>query len=452
MTTTYKYDVVLSFAGEDRRQAEALARAMQDLRLSVFYDKDEQADLLGKDFYQYSQTLYRDAARYCVILISRHYVAKKWPLHELRQAQARAFRADEEYIIPVRLDDTELPGLNDTVIYQDLRRTDVASVARLLHTKLAKAASAVGAPPGAGKIRRPWWRRSPRLAILAILLLLATMSLGVTFYWNSVSGSATGVDAGNRAVSDEPTSQPAPEPPGPKKQDTTNPVVRKGPEPGTQPPESREPPLPPFRNTDIVANVFAGRLDAVTYDERYAKNYLAHMAGEIRKRCPALFSHDDIDRLNADADGKTIDLSTSEKDRTVGFYRLMVLKKTDEAGVASSMAGDAKALDDDAKTDAGALVTRYGCDSPALATFARHLRAYLNTPRLSAGELVAACESAAAARRMSDRMCICLVAVLSDIPLSRTNRHALGTDFWAASQPLMAADASHYIPCTSSGS
>lgn len=133
-----EYDVALTFAGEDRNQAENLARKLDAVGVSVFYDVFQQADLWGKDLYQHLQVVYRDKARFCVILISKHYPAKAWTRHELKQAQARAFREENEYILPLRLDDTEIPGLNETVGYLDLRKESMDTVVDLLRTKLNK--------------------------------------------------------------------------------------------------------------------------------------------------------------------------------------------------------------------------------------------------------------------------------------------------------------------------
>ncbi len=50
---TSTYDVALSFAGEDRKLAEALAKALQKNGIKVFYDEFEKSKLWGKDPYKY---------------------------------------------------------------------------------------------------------------------------------------------------------------------------------------------------------------------------------------------------------------------------------------------------------------------------------------------------------------------------------------------------------------
>ncbi len=135
-TQKFKYDVAVSFAGEDRAMVEEFVNILAANQVSVFYDSWERAKLWGKDLYQYLDMIYRQAAQYCIIFVSRHYVEKAWTKHELKSAQARAFQQNSEYILPIKLDDTELPGLPKTVSYLDARQTKIEEVARLLLEKL----------------------------------------------------------------------------------------------------------------------------------------------------------------------------------------------------------------------------------------------------------------------------------------------------------------------------
>jgi hypothetical protein len=109
MASIEDFDVALSFAGEDRDYAEALADALRQYGVKVFYDKYEQAILWGKDLYTYLSDLYQNRARYCVMLLSQHYAAKLWTNHERQSAQARAFREHKEYIRGYL--DLSFPGL-----------------------------------------------------------------------------------------------------------------------------------------------------------------------------------------------------------------------------------------------------------------------------------------------------------------------------------------------------
>jgi CheY-like chemotaxis protein len=131
------YDVALSFAGEDREIVEKLAKSLQEEKIKVFYDDYEKAHLWGKNLYEHLQSVYRDKACFCIIFLSEAYARKLWTKHELEQAQARAFRERREYILPVRLDDTKIPQINETVGYIDLRHTPVEELKELILSKLS---------------------------------------------------------------------------------------------------------------------------------------------------------------------------------------------------------------------------------------------------------------------------------------------------------------------------
>ena len=135
--TEKQYDVALSFAGEDRHHAKQLAELLEAGGYSVFYDEFEQAQLWGKDLYVHFSSVYKDQARYCVIFLSKHYAQKLWANHELQSAQARAFEESQEYILPIRLDDTEIRGILPTVGYLDLDSMAIDEIYQALVKKLS---------------------------------------------------------------------------------------------------------------------------------------------------------------------------------------------------------------------------------------------------------------------------------------------------------------------------
>src|SRR5260370_30245993 len=115
------YEVVLSFAGEDRKYVEEVAKRLSANDVSLFYDDYEEASLWGKDLNEHLHRVYSGSARYCVMFISKQYAEKVWPTHERRSAFEKAIEAKEEYILPARFDDTQIPGLRNTIKYIDLR-------------------------------------------------------------------------------------------------------------------------------------------------------------------------------------------------------------------------------------------------------------------------------------------------------------------------------------------
>ncbi len=134
----FSYDVVLSYAGEDREYAEALFNALSHHGVRVFYDKSDQATLWGKNLYTHLSELYQNEARYCVMFLSKNYAAKLWTNHEREAAQARAFKENKEYILPIRLDDTHIPGISSTTGYLNWPPATAETVAGMLLTKLSE--------------------------------------------------------------------------------------------------------------------------------------------------------------------------------------------------------------------------------------------------------------------------------------------------------------------------
>ena len=132
----YDYDVVLSFAGEDRKYIEKVANQLLYKSVKVFYDNFETVDNWGKDLYTHFDEIYRKKAKYCVIFISKNYANKVWTNHERRSAQARFFKEQEEYILPVRFDETEIPGIIPTIGYINGNKVSEEELAEMIVKKI----------------------------------------------------------------------------------------------------------------------------------------------------------------------------------------------------------------------------------------------------------------------------------------------------------------------------
>lgn len=133
---SFEYDVCLSFAGGDREYVRLVATALRKAGVRVFYDEYEEVGLWGKDLYVHLDDVYKNAARFCVLFVSKHFADKLWTNHERRSAQERALKENTEYILPARFDDTPIPGLRDTVGYIDLRGRNPDKLAELIRDKI----------------------------------------------------------------------------------------------------------------------------------------------------------------------------------------------------------------------------------------------------------------------------------------------------------------------------
>ncbi|MCB0535211.1 MAG: TIR domain-containing protein, partial [Saprospiraceae bacterium] len=133
------YDVAFSFAGENRAYVEATTSELINMGVRVFYDNHEKTGLWGKDLFQHLDKIYRYYAKFCVVFISKSYSEKGWTNHELKSAQAREFDGIQEYILPVRFDNTELPGLRPTIAYQNANKLTPKELAYLIKMKVKNA-------------------------------------------------------------------------------------------------------------------------------------------------------------------------------------------------------------------------------------------------------------------------------------------------------------------------
>jgi TIR domain len=132
---TERYDIALSFAGENRAYVEEVATGLKAAGVSVFYDGFEKAKLWGKNLIDHLAEIYSNS-RYVVMFVSKEYVAKAWTMLERKHAQDRALFAQEEYILPAKFDDTPVPGMTTTVAFQDLRTMPPGELVELILAKL----------------------------------------------------------------------------------------------------------------------------------------------------------------------------------------------------------------------------------------------------------------------------------------------------------------------------
>src|SRR6185437_133880 len=126
------YQVALSFSGEDRAFVRRIVERIKQLGVSVFYDQDEQANLWGQNLQEFFVDLFLHKAQFCLMIISESYKEKIWPNLERQAAFARAMKQQSIYLLPVRLDDTELPGLLPTISYIDGRVHTPEEIASLV--------------------------------------------------------------------------------------------------------------------------------------------------------------------------------------------------------------------------------------------------------------------------------------------------------------------------------
>ncbi|MBY0010813.1 TIR domain-containing protein [Paenibacillus typhae] len=131
----YKYDIALSFAGEDRSYVEIIAGELRASGINLFYDEFEQISLWGKDLSIYLDKLFRNEAAFCVMFISVAYMNKSWCVLERDSAMNRQ-RKGGEYILPIILDQTTIPSITDRYGYLEAKHYSPVQLAEMIIKKL----------------------------------------------------------------------------------------------------------------------------------------------------------------------------------------------------------------------------------------------------------------------------------------------------------------------------
>ena len=130
-----EFDVALSFAGEQRPYVEQVATIIGNTGLSIFYDAFQESHLWGKDLSIYLHDVYSKKSKFCIMFISKEYVEKFWPSHEREAALQKQVEVKGGYILPVRFDDTEIPGLPSSISYLDARDKSPKEIADIFLEK-----------------------------------------------------------------------------------------------------------------------------------------------------------------------------------------------------------------------------------------------------------------------------------------------------------------------------
>lgn len=133
------FEVAISFAGAQRSLAEDLAQRLRSAGVVVFYDRFYDTFLWGTNLHSHFDDIYRRRSRYCVMFISQAYLDSVWTTHERAAAMARSLEErGEGYILPIRVENVEVPGLPPTIGYLPLDQYPIERIAEMLLEKLGR--------------------------------------------------------------------------------------------------------------------------------------------------------------------------------------------------------------------------------------------------------------------------------------------------------------------------
>jgi len=135
-----RFDVAFSLAHEQHKYVDVVFEEVKNIapNLNVFYYRDEgqEVKLWGRNMVEYLQTVYRNQSDHVIIFVSLDYLKKRWAQEEWRSVQEAILDREEEYLLPARFDDTELPGLHKTIAYVDLRKKTAKTFAKMIVKKI----------------------------------------------------------------------------------------------------------------------------------------------------------------------------------------------------------------------------------------------------------------------------------------------------------------------------
>lgn len=113
------FDAAISYAAPDIKIADEIYAALTNKKFNVFYDRggrsEIKADMWGKYLDDYLTEIFRDRVRFCIILVSKSYINRAWAGVERKAARHRQIVEQREFILPISLDGSYLPNMEDDV-------------------------------------------------------------------------------------------------------------------------------------------------------------------------------------------------------------------------------------------------------------------------------------------------------------------------------------------------
>lgn len=136
--TNKRFQVALSFPSEHREFVSQVANVLaKELGYqAVFYDQWYQAELARPNMDTYLQSIYHDHSELIVPFLCEDYERKEWCGLEWRAIRDLLKRRKDNDIMPMRFDDTYIPGLFDIDGYIELSQYRAEEVANLILQRL----------------------------------------------------------------------------------------------------------------------------------------------------------------------------------------------------------------------------------------------------------------------------------------------------------------------------
>jgi hypothetical protein len=174
------YDFAISYAEEQIDFADALYRFLHapPYCYRVFFDRRKRKYLLGKNMEEVFDYVFAKGTKFVVPIISADYKKSQWCRYELRIAQKEAKkRPYDDFIVPLKVDDTDIVDLPHTVNYLDISKMSPKKVGKILVGKMRRRVPDRGKMPskqvskalvGKTRIRFPHRNRQDHIEVLVV--------------------------------------------------------------------------------------------------------------------------------------------------------------------------------------------------------------------------------------------------------------------------------------------
>ncbi len=147
---TKRFAIALSFPDERRDYVTKVVWELRRNKLprdKIAYDRFLESELIGPNMSARLQKIYHDDSELIVVFISAEYASKDWCGLEWRAVQDIIKKRQDDAIIPLRFDDTDVPGLFSIDGYIDLRDRDPENIAEIIIERLRANLRKRDAPP-----------------------------------------------------------------------------------------------------------------------------------------------------------------------------------------------------------------------------------------------------------------------------------------------------------------
>ena len=130
------FDIAVSYASEQREYIEKFVNFMEKKKLKVYFDRNEQAHMVGKLLHEELVRIYSQENLIRVIFLSNEYIKKPYTKLEAETILAENVH-DKNKMFIFKFDDITYPGLNRNMLYSSITEyPDAKEYAKLIYAAI----------------------------------------------------------------------------------------------------------------------------------------------------------------------------------------------------------------------------------------------------------------------------------------------------------------------------